>query len=450
MPQINQQISQATNGFYTNTSDATLLNAFFLEILQNLLHFTSIETFRMVHAALTTAAPVYTVTVPVSAATPAIAILLRTAQLRLRLSLTVTPPGGAPIQVSTVSGSVLRAFNANDFPAKSLLGDWKIDIGLGPDMPAGFIAEFGPAMFDLNVAGDDIGLHTELTIAPADYIPGQPIELAASVVEFGRPVHGLGGNPGDRVVAEVLRPGIGVGDLLSDSTAPTTQPFPGDPASPAQAKLVNHLQANPGSLAQIEGDVVTLIDDGTGVYRGTYQVQTPGHYNFLFAVEGNSNNLGRFSRQQLKTVYVRAKPDGTATNIQTATQTLTGGNQLTVTFTPRTAFGNRMGPGWANYFWLTTPGQTPFKAVDNLDGSYTATLLYTGFAAPPLTLNFIDAAVIIGDTVGPNQLPVPLGSGTVLVPFVNPGGGILSLLPPLFWLLLIIAFLIGLVIGLLI
>jgi hypothetical protein len=74
----------------------------------------------------------------------------------------------------------------------------------------------------------------------------------------------------------------------------------------------------------------------------------------------------------------------------------------------------RMGPGWANYFWFTSPGVVPFKAVDNLDGTYTATLAFAGTVAPAISVHFEDVLVEIDDSTTPDKLPQPLGPGNVL------------------------------------
>ena len=73
-----------------------------------------------------------------------------------------------------------------------------------------------------------------------------------------------------------------------------------------------------------------------------------------------------------------------------------------------------MGPGWTDFFWFTSPGATPFKAVDNLDGSYTATLAFAGSVAPQVTVHFEDVVAIIPDSTTPDKLPQPLGPGNVL------------------------------------
>ena len=156
----------------------------------------------------------------------------------------------------------------------------------------------------------------------------------------------------------------------------------------------------------------------------SYPAVLPGHYNFLFSVESIDSNSVRFSRQQLRTAYVRPVPDQTNTVFQTNITGRDKGSVLTITMTPRVKAGTgcttnnpkcgRMGPGWANYFWFTAPGHTPFKPIDNLDGTYTATLNYSGSIPSPVAVHFENVLAVIGNNVTADQLPDPLGPGNVL------------------------------------
>jgi hypothetical protein len=455
-PYVCQSAAQATNGFYNAVEDnADKLEPLFLQLLQNFVHFASWETLRLVQETLTEQAPSYSFNFPTTSTTTHVAITLRSRSPRVSLRLRVTPAGEAiPTVAQTGSGPALLQFDIPTSPAYDDRQDWAVVVDVAPvvDVASEFglraaAAGDGSVVFDLVVIADDLGVHTELAIQRGNHAPGEPITLVATLSERARPILGVGSQAGDQIVAQVVQPGQGLGDLLSSSSASSAQPFPSDPGSAAQAKLYNMVQSSP--VQRTSGGLITLRGDGAGTYTGTFTAQTPGHYDFLFGVGGNTVRAGRFSRQALKTIYVRPLPDGGATQIQSSTAAIGGGSQLTVNFTPQTRFRNRLGPGWGNHFWFTSPGITPFKPTDNLDGTYRATLLYSGFTPPPLTLHFVDVPMTISDAVPPDKLPVPLGAGTVLVPFVNPTG-FLSSLPLLFWLFLLIAFLVGLVIGLLI
>jgi hypothetical protein len=100
---------------------------------------------------------------------------------------------------------------------------------------------------------------------------------------------------------------------------------------------------------------------------------------------------------------VRPLPDGGNTDVQA---TVIAKGTLQIVMTPRGVSGDCLGLGWANYFWFTALGVKPFKAKDNLDGSYTATLNFTG-KPPKVSVHFENALAVIGDSVTDNQLPSP-------------------------------------------
>lgn len=101
------------------------------------------------------------------------------------------------------------------------------------------------------------------------------------------------------------------------------------------------------------------------------------------------------------------------------------------------------GLAWGPISGFSTPGRTPSKLTDNLDGTYTGKVFYN-FLPPPVTLHFLDVSIVIDDAVTPDKLPVPLDDTNVLVPFVNP--------LPIPWnlplpLLILVLFLLGVIIG---
>ncbi|MDX6529950.1 MAG: hypothetical protein QOH41_2240 [Blastocatellia bacterium] len=412
-PTINQNIATKTGGFYINTeTEAQLLRPFFLELLQNFLKFNSVETVRMTGRTVAAGSP-FTAQVPITSTTEGLSINLMWPEGLGRIRVTATPPGGAPI--SQIGSTSIHINQRLPLPAPYRPGDpWTITVEL--------LAGEGTIPFDLTVLTDDHGLESDQSIVAGDYVPGAPIHLETRVNVFGKLVKGIGSNPGDKMVVELLRPGVGVGDLLSDSTASTNPPQPADQTNAALSKLQNTLQSDPSKLIHAQ-ETIPLLDNGNaangdalagdGIYSALYTPQIPGHYNFLFGAEGASNDVGRFSRQQLKTVYVRPVPDPPNTQVQSSVRSDGNKNTLVINMTPRTKFNNRMGPGFANYFWFTSPGQTAFKARDNLNGTYTAELPFSG-VPPDVTIHFIDVPIIIVDSVTPDKLPVPLDNSNVV------------------------------------
>jgi len=438
---INQNIANASGGFYINTEDnADLLKPFFLELLQNFLKFNTYETVRMISKNVAPTAP-FSASVPLSTTSRDVGFNLMWPSNLGLLRLTITPPGGAKPIVREGKSGFIAVNQRLPLPAPfDPTGSWGILVEAPQfDIPAAVVATGGGGIpFELHVIADDPAINTDLSVVAADYAPGDNIRLRAKLTQFGLPILGLRSNPGDKIIAELIGPGQSIGDILSDSTASAVSSG-SDPQSPAEAKLFNTLQNAPSALVRNPG-TVELFDDGKpehgddvagdGIYSALYRATLPGHYNFLFAVEGTAKNVGHFSRQQLRTAYVRSVPNAGNTVFQSSIQS---GNTLSIVMTPRVKPGpgcpsgdpkcGRMGPGWANYFWFTAPGQTPFKAKDNLNGTYTATLPFTGSRPPKVSVHFENVLMVIGDSVTSNQLPVPLGPDNVLVDDVNKQAG---------------------------
>jgi hypothetical protein len=406
---INQDVAAARGGFYINSEDnGDLVRPFFLELLQNFLHFNSYEVVRMVSGTVT-ATPL-TTTFPVPAAARVAAVTIQFPSGRTALRLRVTPPGAPAREVVSQNGFGVIRFDLPLTPVTNPNSDWQIEVAAITDGNPGTIP------VDVTVISDDLAIDSEMTATGADFVPGQPVRLRAKITEFGLPVTNIGGSGGGRVIAQLVRPGTTIGDLLSNNAAGPTQPT-GDPGTAADAKLATLMEQNPGLLQRV-ADTVTLLDNGNaangdetandGIYSAVYTPAEPGHYNFLYGIEGVATTA-KFSRQQLKTVYIRAEPNANQSQFQTSTQD----NQLVILATPRTLSGSRMGPGYANYIWFTAPGIQPVKPVDNLDGTYRVTL---GTTAGPVSMHFLDLVMQIGDSVTPDQLPGGgLGPATVVV-----------------------------------
>lgn len=431
---IIQPIATNSGGFYINTeTDAGLLRPFFLELLQNILRFNSYETAKMISGKTTP----FAMSIPLSVTTHDVEFSLMWPNNLGALRLTITPPGGLPIVRESASGFISIA-QTLPLPAPfDPTGNWGVQVEVPPiNTPTLVTTNGGGVSFDLHVMADDGAIKSDLSVVPGDYMPGDKIRLRAKLTQFGRPILGLGSHPGDKIMADLIEPGASIGDILSDSTSssvpPSTVP---DRQSAVETKLFNTLKEKP-ELFTHNSRNVTLFDDGNksehgddvagdGVYSALYQATLPGHYNFVFTIEGNSESAGRFTRQQIRTAYVRSVPDADNTVFQTSIVRRDNGNVLSILMTPRIKTGPgcpktdpkrcRMGLGWTNYFWFTTPGQPPFKATDNLNGTYTATLAFTGSKPPKVSVHFENVLAVIGDSVTPDQLPQPLGPGNVFI-----------------------------------
>lgn len=426
---INEDIARATGGFYVNSEDdAELLRPFFLELLENAVRFNTWQTLRLASGEATTAES-QTVRFPVASTTRALTVNVMWSETQGDLRATLRPPGSSPV-VATGSGSArisLRLPLTN--PPAVANQDWELDIEVVETDPVtgGGTVATGPVPFNVMVQGDDIGLHSHLAIETADFHPGDDVVLTARIDEAGVPIEGLGSDPTAAVVATVLKPGVAIGDLLAASSASSEPAETEDAGSAADTKLENHLAKEPESLVT-EESLVEFVDTGAGadatagdgIYTGSFQVQEPGHYNVVFALEGGSERSGRFSRQRIESIHVRSVPDVDNTQVSSSTTLIGDGiTQVVIDFTPLTLFGHHM-VGFGPYFPVTASGHPTVFPVDNLDGTYTAKLNFSGEPPGDVTIHWVETSTVL-DGITPDQLPVDLDDSTEFIPDVIDG-----------------------------
>lgn len=428
-PTVNQAVANASNGFYLNTEDdASVLPNLFVQVLQNAVKFSSVETLRVVKDQTRFATP-FTMQVPVTSGTRSLAFNLNwranLGVLRVRLQ---PPSGGKPIDfvgTSATGGSSGLLVGNVAFPRPGVpvtAGTWTVSVTSDN-------RDNVPVPFDMSLLGDDNTVNSSLVSATAQPVVGGNIKLTAQVNDLDHALVGLGAQAGAQVTAFIVRPGANLGDVLSDSVATPTPPGPNDPGSAAQRKLDAILKANPNALIKAS-DIVTLQDDGSaasgdgvagdGIYSALVPANFEGHYNIVFLVQGTSTSGGAFVRQAIRTVHARSLPDASATQTSSAVQGTPPGDQLlAITMTPRNSRGGKMGPGWANYFWFSPPGAAPLKPIDNLDGTYSVKIPFTGTTPPTVPLHFLPDPVVLPDGYVPP--PGKLDPGNTVIGDV--GGG---------------------------
>jgi hypothetical protein len=403
---INQQLATATGAYTLNTTQpAAELDAFFLQTLQNYHKFSTLETMRIIQDRTSPAAPFQT-ELPVTSATTRLAFSLSSSSpFRAPLSLVLVPPGGGTPITFTGALPIIDGFRLPLQGAASSAGVWSLRVIASHGDVAG-----GTWPFGLVVMGDDATINTSVGVVGTEHAVGQEIRLTAQVNDFTKTLKGLGSQPGAVVKAFAIKPGNSVGDVLSDSAVNPGPPPPGDNATPAQRKMAAILEQDPNALPLVPGEVI-LRDDGAGadarandgVYSASVPAELEGHYKFVFSLGGDAESGGRFVRQQIRTVHVRSLPDAENTTQTTSVTQTPGGPVVTAVLTPRNVRGGKMGPGWANYFWFKAPGAAPVKPVDNLNGTYTAQVPFTGPTPPDITVHFLPEPVPRPDDFVPQQ-----------------------------------------------
>lgn len=410
---LTEDLATATGGFYLNTEDsAEPVRPYFIQMLQNFVRFNTYETARIAPATVSVGSPFETRFFIPSTTDQIVASVTSPGQARLEVQL--TPPAGGPVVsrgVGRVQASVDRRFTAAPH------GEWTLRVAIDESITP----RIRTAAIDALVLADDPLLKTRLSVVPGDYAPGDDILLRAEARVAGQPVTGLGST--GRVVARVARPGQSIGEILSQSPVQVdNQVGQADVGSAVDARLARILAENPDALAQ-QVDQVTLRDDGAGaddragdgVYHAAVRAGEPGHYQFVITAEGEASDIGRFTREQARSVHVRVVPDAGETTIASSVDPSGQGGTLTLLLTPRTLVGGPIGPGFANYIYFQTPDGLR-KPVDLGNGRYQVEIPYTGQEPPQVRVHFIRTSTRITDEVRPDQLPVDLGAETLIIP----------------------------------
>ncbi|QQO53172.1 MAG: VWA domain-containing protein [Thiohalocapsa sp. PB-PSB1] len=443
--EINQGLAMATGGFYINSeTNADILPAYFIELLQNFVKFNTwnVVALRSVSIGVDDNGVVQTdfIDFPLASTSQATSIDLSWNAQFGHVCLDVLAPGAKEEEKETVCSNQDDQAAGTLSWTKNLLtadppvdtsGKWRATIRpMSGGAPFGLVnlVDYVPDAVEfpvfLTIMAEDSNVGSDYSIGVDDYVPGSEIPLHVKLKESGKALVG-----GVSVSALVASPDQSIGDLLAASSAGTSQPgnCPGgcDTDTDADTKLANELSENEEALARVE-NTVTLLDNGNsengdqvagdGIYSALYQVDAPGHYNVLFKTSGTTERSGDVMREQLMSLVVRNQPDADKTDIDThiSSDPKSRRQILNMTFKPATKGGHLMGPGWANYFWFTGPEITPFKATDNLDGTYSVAVSFYGWKIPDLTLHFLDVAQAIEDSTTHDKLPAPLGDSTAL------------------------------------
>ncbi len=413
--QLNQDVALATGGFYLNSEDdAGELTAFFTGLLQNFLETSTWQTVLSGNDNATPGTP-FTARVPITSTTQAVTATLTPRVSGRGFCMRVTPPGGPPRPEVCGTGVLTASVTPADV-SRDLGGEWEIEVE----------ARVTPQDFHLLVLADDMGVSARIVTSSATYVPGDPVRVEAIVRELGQPLTGLAASG---LQVALASPTTTIGELLATSAAGTSPPAPDDGAiDDANAKAHNEAESNPAALDETTRSL-SLRDDGAGgdrtagdgVYGAEFTLEQYGNVDLVVTVRGTSERGGDFLRQKNETVHLRAVPDGGETQVTTQVITSPDGSSLVVQVVPRTRFGHRVGPGWGNYLWFTTPDGRRIKPQDNLDGSYTARISFSGATPPEVDLHVITDSVVITDDARPDDLP--LDDDTVLVDDIDTGAG---------------------------
>lgn len=276
-------------------------------------------------------------------------------------------------------------------------GEWTIDLLGSQITPLGTGAP--PLDYQLIVMLDNANITSEYRVKTVDVGTGEPIPIQVDLRENGTPLTGA------TVVAQLLGPAEGLGNILSTTDTPAGNPnIAGDTLdSEAQRKLLL-LLADPNSASLFVGrnlPSLILLDNGQaangdatandGIYSGIFAGTTKeGHYKFAVNVQGSTAMNGPFQRNQLLTVFVTPRPDPVRTELAlvSSVRQQDGSVLVQVRATPRDHLGNFLGPDLRRNIDIRSSSGIVHKALsDELNGRYEITFrLPSPLSNPNITL----------------------------------------------------------------
>ncbi|WP_034160008.1 vWA domain-containing protein [Sphingomonas sp. ERG5] len=235
----------------------------------------------------------------------------------------------------------------------------------------------------------DLMLKAEVAFDRRQYFIGDPITLSCGLVHGGAPVSG------SSVLLDVARPGEGLGTFLATHAGrykAVLRDLPSDISkSPDQYKGKALMHAVVLRLMQLDHlpDVTPpapgLAEGAPGQYAATFaDTAKEGTYTFRWRVDGTLPDGSRFTRVLVRSTWVGVRPDPSL--LGTIWQTVPGG--WTMTFTPKTASGELLGPFRADTIDMTVAhGSFDGDLVDHLDGSYSRKVLSQNDRQPVVSID---------------------------------------------------------------
>lgn len=215
------------------------------------------------------------------------------------------------------------------------------------------------------------------------YTVGDTLLFNARLAFAGKPLTG-GSN---KVQVVLIKPGDDLGDLLATYIDHRTDSLK-DVEPGAETKFLHLIQSDSSFYKELlpESQIIELSDAGNGLFNGKFKkTDLTGVYQLLFMVNGEIPGLGKFERQkQYSAVFKFGQISTSSTQIDAAISTPpastthdNNSSTATIKIKPKNKFGYYLGPGYISRIKLTVdPKQGVVKkSKDNLDGSYTFTIV---------------------------------------------------------------------------
>lgn len=218
----------------------------------------------------------------------------------------------------------------------------------------------------------DLKLKAEVAFDRQQYFIGDQIKVSCTLMDGGAPVSGA------TIHLDIARPGEGLGTFLgthADRYKALEHDLPADILKSADqykgkalmhAVLLRVLQMD--HLPEVTPPDPGLAEGAPGHYAAAFtDTAKEGTYTFRWRIDGTAVDGSHFTRVMVRSTWVGVRPDPSL--LGPVWQTVPGG--WTITFKPKTASGELLGPFRADTIDMTVAhGSFDGDLVDHLDGSY--------------------------------------------------------------------------------
>ncbi|MEA2240144.1 MAG: hypothetical protein QOC81_4868 [Thermoanaerobaculia bacterium] len=311
---------------------------------------------------------------------------------RQMLDLDVFPPGFATPATPTAAKKTPQAsIQAFDMARGFKEGAWSVRVKRD-------LKSEDAVPYTLNVIFLEKHLDYQFSLDNLHAVTGDSLNIHVLVDWDGKPLTGL---PAGAIRVRVQQQRDGMGNILHASKAKTpggnTVTPSGDIQTPYDAKIAALAQTIIDGTAMQDVAVITLSEEGKGIYSGKFSgTSIPGQYAFEAVLDWDIPLTGHVVREERLEEDVKPLADSGRTSI---TMTTDASGITTLTVTPRDRYGNYFGPGYAPLVKATVRSGGKLRNTIPDDsgqyGIYSFTIAGTPGVTPVVDV-FVDGVLVSG------------------------------------------------------
>jgi len=249
--------------------------------------------------------------------------------------------------------------------------------------------------YEIAAIADEAGLNYTFSLGEGGHRVGQPLPLQAHLSVNGQPL-----TDAEKVIAEVLKPGAGMGSLLSTYPMPD-ETYVGEAQATIGQRKLDLLLRHDDFYAQLKAmpNEIRLHHQGDGFYSAQFSgTDIPGPYTVVFHINGQHPQIGSYVRtESLSTVVEFARPDVDESDIRVVDRVVGPDiDRLRLWVRPRDVFENYLGPDYGHVIDVSVAGGSVEDIVDLGDGWYQAWLTVPTDSDPNIDITVMNEPLYSG------------------------------------------------------